>query len=418
MSNVTVKSGVLHGSVTVPPSKSDVHRAIICAALSKGTSVISPVAFSQDILATIDCIRALGAEVTVSGDCVTVCGDNTFSNKTALLDCRESGSTVRFFIPVAAAGSIDATFVGKGRLPQRPLGVYTELLPMHGIVCKTEGGLPFSVSGQLTAGQFALAGDISSQFVTGLLFALPLLDGDSVIHLTSMLQSKGYIDMTIDVMRRFGVIVTEKDGDYYIRGGQKYIACKYTTEGDWSQAAFFLTAGALGSEISVNGLDMDSRQGDKKIIDILRRFGANINIEKNTISCHGENLHGIEIDASQIPDLVPILAVCGAFAQGTTRIYNAQRVRLKESDRLSAMKNALASCGADISETHDGLLISGNEKISGGDVDGCNDHRIVMSMSIAALRCENGVNISDKESINKSYAEFFDDFISLGGIVQ
>lgn len=418
MSNVTVKPGVLCGTVTAPPSKSDVHRAIICAALSKGTSVISPVAFSQDILATIDCIRALGAEVEVLDNVVTVCGDKTFSNKTALLDCRESGSTVRFFIPVAAAGGVEATFVGKGRLPQRPLGVYTELLPKHGILCKTEGGLPFSVSGQLTPGEFALAGDISSQFVTGLLFALPLLDGDSVVHLTSPLQSKGYIDMTIDVMRRFGVIVTERGGDYYIKGGQKYIACRYTTEGDWSQAAFFLTAGALGSDISVKGLNIDSTQGDKKIIDILKQFGADIKINDGIISCRGEKLNAVEINAEQIPDLVPILAVCGAFAHGTTRIYNAQRVRLKESDRLSAMKNALSACGADISETSDGLLISGVETIPGGSADGCNDHRIVMSMSIAALRSENGVEISDKESITKSYAEFFDDFASLGGIAQ
>ena len=262
MSNVVIKPSTLCGTVRVPPSKSDVHRAIICAALAKGVSTVSPVAFSEDISATIDCIKALGAEVFVDGDKVTINSTKIFENKTADLQCRESGSTVRFFIPVAAAGGVNAVFNGKGRLPQRPLGVYTDLLPKHGVECITHGGLPFEIKGQLDSGRFDVPGDISSQFITGLLFALPLLDGDSVIHLTSPLQSKGYIDMTLSVQKQFGVEIITDGNDYIIKGNQKYVPCDYITEGDWSQAAFFLVGGALGGDITVEGVKKDSFQGD------------------------------------------------------------------------------------------------------------------------------------------------------------
>lgn len=416
MSDIKLFPSSLNGTVTVPPSKSDVHRAVICAALSKGRSVISPVAFSQDILATLDCIKALGASYEVAGDSVAVDGSGMFSMKNAILDCRESGSTVRFFIPVAAAGGVSAVFNGRGRLPQRPLGVYSKLLPEHGVSVKTPGGLPFEISGKLEPGTFEVPGDISSQFITGLLFALPLLSGDSVIKLTSPLQSKGYIDMTIDVMRRFGVEVTEQNGYYYIKGSQRYIPTDYKTEGDWSQAAFFLVGAALGGDVTVGNLKNTSRQGDKEIAGILRRFGADVSVgESGEVRCKAGKLNGIDIDASQIPDLVPVLAVCASFAEGTTRIYNAARVRLKESDRLAAMKNALSSCGADIEETDDGLVINGKPSIKGGFADGCNDHRIVMSMAIAALRCETSITVSDKESITKSYGNFFEDYNSLRG---
>ncbi len=415
MSNIQIDHSSLHGTVEVPPSKSDVHRALICAALAKGRSVISPVAFSQDILATIDCIKALGAEVTAEGGKLTVDGTNTFCAENAALHCRESGSTVRFMIPVAAAGGVSSVFTGSGRLPKRPLGLYETLLPAHGVSCKTPGGLPFEISGKLTPGVFEVPGDISSQFITGLLFALPLLGEDSEIRLTSPLQSKGYIDMTLDAMRRFGVCAEERGGSYFVKGGQSYTPCEYKTEGDWSQAAFFLVGASLGGDVTVAGLREDSRQGDREIVDLLRRFGASVESIPGGVRCKARELHGIEIDASQIPDLVPVLSVCGAYAEGETRIYNAQRVRLKESDRLAAMKNALSSCGADIEETADGLLIHGKPTLSGGFAEGCNDHRIVMSMAIAALRSENPITVSDKESITKSYDAFFEDYTSLGG---
>lgn len=415
MSDIRLLPSSLKGSVSVPPSKSDVHRAIICAALAKGRSVISPVAFSQDILATLDCIKALGAEVAVGEDSVTVDGTHTFEKEGAELFCRESGSTLRFMIPVAAAGGVASRFTGAGRLPQRPLGVYTKLLPAHGVSCKTEGGLPFETGGRLTPGVFELPGDISSQFVTGLLFALPLLDGSSEIRLTSPLQSRGYVDMTLDVMRRFGVSVEQSDSGFLVSGPQSYTPCAYETEGDWSQAAFFLAGAAIGGDVTVTGLRLDSRQGDKEIAALLGRFGASVETAPDGVRCKAAGLSGIEIDASQIPDLVPVLSVCGAFAKGETRIYGAERVRLKESDRLAAMKNALSACGADIEETPDGLLIRGRESIPGGCADGCNDHRVVMSMAIAALKSENGITVSDRESITKSYDAFFEDYRAVNG---
>ena len=416
MSNVTIKPSGLCGTVKIPPSKSDVHRAIICAALAKGVSTVYPVAFSEDISATIDCIKALGAEVSVDGDKLTINSTKIFENKTAVFDCRESGSTVRFFIPVAAAGGVNGTFNGKGRLPQRPLGVYTDLLPKHGVECITSGGLPFEIKGQLASGKFDVPGDISSQFITGLLFALPLLDGDSVIHLTSPLQSKGYIDMTISVQKQFGVEIDVDGEDYIIKGNQKYKPCDYITEGDWSQAAFFLVGGAIGGDVTAEGVKKDSFQGDKEIVELLKRFGADVEQGDYSVRCKAGNLRAIDIDASQIPDLVPILAVCASFAEGTTRIYNAERVRLKESDRLAAISDCLNGCGGNAAETEDGLLIKGAESIRGGFAEGYNDHRIVMSMAIAALRSESEIVISDKESITKSYTNFFDDYKALKGV--
>lgn len=416
MSNVTLKPSKLKGSVQAPPSKSDVHRAIICAALSKGESTVSPVAFSEDILATIDCIKALGAEVSVDGNTVKINSARLFDMEKAEMPCRESGSTLRFFIPVAAAGGVNAVFNGKGRLPQRPLGVYTDLLPEHGVRCITEGGLPFEIKGRLTPGRFEIPGDISSQFITGLLFALPLLDGDSVIHLTSPLQSKGYIDMTTAVQRQFGIVIENDGDDYVVKGNQRYTPCDYTTEGDWSQAAFFLVGGAIGGDVTVTGVKRNSYQGDKEVVEILKRFGADIEQDEMSVHCKSAAMRGIEIDASQIPDLVPVLTVCAAFAQGKTTVYNAQRVRLKESDRLAAISDSLNRCGARVEETEDGLTVYGSDSLKGGFAEGCNDHRIVMSMAVAALRSEGEITVSDRESISKSYSEFFDDYKSIGGI--
>ena len=416
MSNITVKPSKLTGTVKVPPSKSDVHRAIICAALSKGVSTVSPVAYSEDILATMDCIKALGADIKIDGFKLIIDSTNVFAENTAVMNCRESGSTVRFFIPVAAAGGVNAVFHGKGRLPQRPLGVYTDLLPKHGVECITEGGLPFEIKGKLTAGRFEVPGDISSQFITGLLFALPLLEGDSIIHLTSPLQSKGYIDMTLSVQKRFGVEISECNGDYIIKGSQNYKACEYETEGDWSQAAFFLAAGAIGGDVTVEGLKKDSCQGDKEIVSLLKEFGAELVQNDNSVKCTYASLKAIRIDASQIPDLVPVLTVCAAFAKGRTVIYNAQRVRLKESDRLAAISDCLNRCGGQVEQTEDGLAVEGCDSLSGGLVNGYNDHRIVMSMAIAALRSIDKIVITDKESISKSYNEFFKDYNSLGGL--
>lgn len=416
MSNVTVSPCKLNGTVTVPPSKSDVHRAILCSALAKGKSVISPVDMSQDILATIDCVQALGVAVTVKGNTITVDGSGLFTSAgAAALCCRESGSTLRFMIPIAGALGMTATFNGKGRLPQRPIGIYLDCLPPKGVTCDTKGGLPLTITGTLQSGEYKIPGDISSQFITGLLLALPLLKGDSQITLTSPPQSIGYINMTIDVMSKFGVAVINTPNGYIIPGGQQYTPTNYTCEGDWSQAAFFLSGGALGGTVTVNGVGKNSLQGDKKCVEILKAFGANVIENDSSVTVSSDKLIATDIDATQIPDLVPILAVTAAFAQGTTHITGAERLRIKESDRLQAISSALNTVGAKVIEEPDGLTITGVDKITGGTVDGCNDHRIVMSMAISAVRTAKGIIISDKDSINKSYPAFFTDYNQLGG---
>lgn len=415
MSDVLYRPFVPGGAVTAPPSKSDVHRAIICAALSKGISKIAPVALSNDIKATIGCIKSLGAEAEIEGTTLTVDGTHIFENKKAVLDCGESGSTLRFFIPVAAAGGVNATFTGSGRLPERPIGIFTEALPKAGVECATTGGLPLEISGALHSGRFEIPGNVSSQFITGLLFALPLLDGDSDIVLTSPIESAGYINMTIRTMSRFGVKIEETDYGWHIKGSQSYKPTDYKTDGDWSQAAFFMVAAALGGCVTVNGVSGDSAQGDKAVAEILSRFGAKVTQTGDGVTVEKSELKAITIDASQIPDLVPVLAVCASLAKGTTRIINAERLRIKESDRLKTTAELLNTLNADVRELPDGLEINGASHLSGGRVNGCNDHRIVMSAAVCAAGCKGEITCSDAMSINKSYPEFFKYYNSIGG---
>ena len=415
MSDVKFSPFVPNGTVNVPPSKSDVHRAIICAAMANGVSRISPVALSNDIKATIGCIKALGADAVLENNVLTVDGTNMYKNKTALLDCGESGSTLRFFIPIAAVGNINATFVGKGKLPQRPIGIFTEALPKAGTTCKTEGGLPLEIKGQLKSGIFEIPGNVSSQFITGLLLALPILEGDSEIVLTSPLESVGYIAMTIRTMKQFGVNIQATEKGWHIKGGQSYKPCDYTTDGDWSQAAFFMVLGAVSGKVTVKGVAKDSTQGDKKCAEILARFGAKVTQLDNEVTVEKGELKAITIDASQIPDLVPVLSVCAAFAEGTTKIINAERLRIKECDRLKATAELLNNLGGKVKELSDGLEITGVSSLKGGNVNGYNDHRIVMSAAVCAARSDEDITATFAMSINKSYPDFYIDYNSIGG---
>lgn len=415
MSDVKFSPFVPNGTVNVPPSKSDVHRAIICAAMANGVSRISPVALSNDIKATIGCIKALGADAVLENNVLTVDGTNMYKNKTALLDCGESGSTLRFFIPIAAVGNVNATFVGKGKLPQRPIGIFTEALPKAGTTCKTEGGLPLEIKGQLKSGIFEIPGNVSSQFITGLLLALPILEGDSEIVLTSPLESVGYIAMTIRTMKQFGVNIQATEKGWHIKGGQTYKSCNYTTDGDWSQAAFFMVLGAVSGKVTVKGVAKDSTQGDKKCAEILARFGAKVTQLDNEVTVEKGELKAITIDASQIPDLVPVLSVCAAFAEGTTKIINAERLRIKECDRLKATAELLNNLGGKVKELSDGLEITGVSSLKGGNVNGYNDHRIVMSSGVCAARSDGDITATFAMSINKSYPDFYIDYNSIGG---
>jgi 3-phosphoshikimate 1-carboxyvinyltransferase len=415
MSDVKFSPFIPSGTVNVPPSKSDVHRAIICAAMANGVSRISPVALSNDIKATIGCIKALGADAVLENNVLTVDGTNMYKNKTALLDCGESGSTLRFFIPIAAVGNVNATFVGKGKLPQRPIGIFTEALPKAGTTCKTEGGLPLEIKGQLKSGIFEIPGNVSSQFITGLLLALPILEGDSEIVLTSPLESVGYIAMTIRTMKQFGVNIDTTENGWHIKGGQTYKSCNYTTDGDWSQAAFFMVLGAIGGKVTVKGVAKDSTQGDKKCAEILAEFGAKVTQRDNEVTVEKGDLKAITIDASQIPDLVPVLSVCAAFAEGTTKIINAERLRIKECDRLKATAELLNNLGGKAKELSDGLEITGVSSLKGGNVNGYNDHRIVMSAAVCAARSDEDITATFAMSINKSYPDFYIDYNSIGG---
>lgn len=415
MSQAILTPSILKGEVTIPPSKSDVHRAIICAALSFGKSTISPVVLSNDIKATIVCINSLGAKTKLEDNVLTVDATDMFKNKKAVLDCGESGSTLRFFVPVAAMGGVETEFVGHGSLLPRPIGIFADILPPAGVECETTGVLPLKIKGKLQSGKFEIPGNISSQFITGLLFALPLLDGDSDIVLTSPIESIGYINMTIYTMSKFGVKVETTDYGWHIKGNQHYSPNDYTTDGDWSQAAFFMCSGAINAETTVKGVNINSTQGDKEIAEILKRFGADVQINENSVTVKPNELNGIEVDARQIPDLVPILAVTGAFAKGTTKIINAERLRIKESDRLASISNALNKLGAKVTEKPDGLVIEGVKSLNGGTVEGCNDHRIVMAMSIATEKATDKVTVTDAFSINKSYPSFFEDYNKLGG---
>ena len=416
--NVTMKPFSTNGTVFAPPSKSDAHRAIICAALSGGVCTIAPIALSDDIRATIGCVEALGATAKIENKTLTVDGTGVFSNKTATLDCGESGSTLRFLIPVAAAGGVEATFLGRGRLPERPIGVYADALPEKGVRFETEGGLPLRISGQLKSGVYRVSGSVSSQFITGLLFALPLLRGDSDIILTSPIQSAGYINMTIRTMAKFGVEVDILDNGWHIRGRQRYVPSDYTTDGDWSQAAFFLVAGAISGDVEVLNANIDSAQGDRRIAAILREFGAEVIQDGDRLRVKKSQMHAIEIDASQIPDLVPVLAVCACFANGVTRITNAERLRIKESDRLKTTAQLLNSLGGKVRELPDGLEITGAGRLYGGFAEGFGDHRIVMSAAVCASGANEKIMCTDAMSVNKSYPDFYEDYAKIGGTAE
>lgn len=415
MSNVIVNPGKLTGTISMPPSKSQAHRAIICAALAKGKSEISPIELSADIRATINAVRALGAKVTILGNTIEVDGTNTFTNAEAEIDCGESGSTLRFMLPIAAAGKVSASFAGSGKLPSRPIDSLLKALQNHG-VASSDSRLPFKISGALQSGLYEMEGNVTSQYISGLLFALPILDGESEIRLTTPLESAHYVKMTIDCLKSFGVTVKQTETGYSIKGGQSYIPQRFTIESDWSQAAFFLAAGALSGDVTLTGLNPDSAQGDKAIVPLLQQFGAKIEWQQGgLLRCQAGDLKGININASDIPDLVPILSIVAAFAKGTTTITGAGRLRCKESNRLLAVKDGLERLGVNVRETCDGLVIEGRQSIGSSRVDGYNDHRIVMSMAIAALRASGPVEISDMESINKSFPTFFEKFGLLGG---
>ncbi len=403
----------LGGTIAAIASKSDAHRLLILAALSHGETRLMMEQRSEDIDATIHCLRALGAMIEVLLDGVLVRGIERV-NENPLLDCGESGSTFRFLLPVATALCEHARFTGSGRLPERPIGELMRVMQTHSVAFSAER-LPFETAGKLTGGAFSLPGNVSSQYLTGLLLALPLLEEDSTISLTTRLESASYVEITLHALKRFGVHVCLESGAYIVSGGQTLTSPgELRVDGDWSNAAFFLAAGALGNPVTMKGLNLDSPQGDKMILDALRKFGAHVEATANAIIVSPSPLTGGTIDVGETPDLLPILAVLGVCAKGETRLVNAARLRLKESDRLASVSAILRAFGGTVEELPDALVITGGELV-GGTVDSCRDHRIAMSAAIASIRCKQEVTILGADAVKKSYPAFYTDFNVLGG---
>lgn len=416
--DISITPAALTGTVEAVESKSDAHRLLICAALSGKPTEITIKSISKDIAATMDCFTAMGCKIKTVGNMVTVNPLWQTLADTPLLDCGESGSTLRFLLPVAAALRDKFHITGSGRLPERPLSAIIEAMQANGCTFSGEM-LPLQVEGKLSSGRYELPGNVSSQFVSGLLFALPLLQGTSEIVLTSPLESSGYVDMTLSTLAKFGIsVICEKDR-FVISGGQKYSSPgSVCVEGDWSNAAFWLAAGAINGQVACTGLDADSLQSDRRMLDILLQMGADASFENSTAFAGRRELHAISLDVGEIPDLVPVLAAVAAVSNGISVIRNAGRVRLKESDRLHAIAQSLNAIGADVQELEDSLVIRGKEQLAGGTVHGCNDHRIVMALAAVAGACKAPIIIQGAEAVEKSYPDFFRDYNKLGGLAN
>lgn len=408
--NRILRSKGMKNSVTIPPSKSYSHRGIIAAGLSNNDVVLENLGDSIDTRATLKAFEAMGKTIKQSGN-LTYFSGLINTKKAITIDCYESGSTLRFMIPIVAALGITCTFKGHGELPKRPIDELLDVLQEHGIsvVKKSSLNLPLTISGQLKAGKFEIPGNISSQYVSGLLLALSLLENDSSIELTRPLESKGYVDLTIDTMKKFSVDVVYSESTYRIKGSQSYACDNYYIEADYSNAAFFIVSALLdkGAQ-TIKGLTRDSLQGDRMILAIIEALGGAYQFEEDCLRVEHKQLSGGTIDVTEIPDLLPILSVMACFSSGKTLITGGSRVRLKESDRILAMVTELRKMGVEIEELDDGMLVTPIEHLKGMALSGWNDHRIVMALTVASFFAKGETVISDAEAVNKSFPTFFD----------
>lgn len=411
---IEIFPGKLKGVIDAIPSKSHAHRILIAQKLAeiqgqKTGHFLQIPTFSEDIEATKECLAELDKEIPV-------------------LNCHESGSTLRFLLPTVMAVRGEAVFCGSGKLPRRPISPLKEEMEKHGCQFFMEEERAVQticrIRGKLTSGRYELPGNISSQFITGLLYALPLLEGDSILTITTKLESAGYVDMTRQVLERFGIRMEEQKTPegwicYQIPGGQTYREPEgMAMEGDWSNAAFWLACGALGGEVTCRGLQMDSAQRDKEIVTVLREMGAEITQDEQGITCRSGALKGVKTSVLQTPDLVPVMATVMALSEGTSEITDAGRLRIKESDRLETVEEFLRKLGADVNQLEEGMLIHGEPRLAGGTVCSHNDHRIAMAAAVASCGCVNPVVIEDAGAVRKSYPGFYEDFQALGGKVR
>ncbi len=394
--NIMIKPSVASGKINAPPSKSCAHRLLICAALAKGKSVIENIGTNDDIIATASCLKELGAKIEVEGSTAVVYGiENNKKAEIINLFCNESGSTLRFLIPLSLAFSDTATFSGSDRLLERPQSVYEELFDEMGCYLKKDDKY-LVAGGELKSGAYKIRGDVSSQFLTGLLFALPLLNGNSEIILTTPLQSSPYVDITIDVLSKFGVEITKSETGFYIKGNQQYLPQNFTVEGDWSNSAFLEAFNLIGGNVMLEGMNEKSCQGDK----VYRKYFSELSKGTPTL------------DITDCPDLGPVLISCAALSNGAT-LTGTKRLKIKESDRGIAMQTELSKFGVDIIVNEDEIIIPKTELKEPEEILNChNDHRIAMSLAVLCSKV--GGTLENARCVNKSYPEFFDDIKKLG----
>ena len=408
-----IKGGLtVSGTITAISSKSHLHRLIICACLAdNGCKIAYEAELSKDITATISCLEALGA-VIKSGDGIieivkTIDKNNIPENP--VLDCNESGSTARFMLPIVSVLCKGATLTGKGKLPERPFEQLCEALERMGAKFSSHK-LPITIEEIANPqGFYEISGNVSSQYITGLLFTLPLCNADG-IKLTTELESGGYVNLTADAMKCFGVDVSFDKDAYTASGTYRSPVSDINAQGDWSNAAFWL-CGVKDKPITVNGLELTSSQPDRRVCEILSEMGMTVLYGKDSVSVSAPNgTHGISFDARNIPDLVPILAIRAAISEGETVISGIRRLRIKESDRVKSVCDMINALGGNSSSDDEHIYIKGRKQLKGGTVDSCNDHRIAMSAAIAATFCENDVEIIGSDAVAKSYPQFYEHY--------
>ena len=415
--NVLINPGRLSGSVIIPPSKSQSHRAIIAASLSKGKSVLNNVVMSEDVLATIKAMEKLGVKIVTNNHQLIIHGISRINvADDNFVDCNESGSTIRFLIPLLSLSKQKIVLTGKPGLFKRPMSIYEQLFKDRGLLFQ-QNEKSIIINGALPAGNYQIPGNVSSQFVSGLLFALPLQKEDSIIEITGELESKEYIEMTIDILKRFGITITVQNNQYIIPGNQKYKATNMIIEGDFSQMAFYAVAGLLSGDLTCKNMANDSIQPDKRILEYIEKMNGYFTWSHSDIVFHYSNTIGTNIDVSQCPDIAPILSILAALSTGKSVIENATRLKYKESNRLNSTYETLKQMNVNVEMTDSSLIIEGQPTVDGGVFDSYGDHRIVMSIAIAAIRANHPVLIKNAEAVNKSYPNFFQDYQNLGGNV-